>query len=293
MVAAGTLVLALPHTKLLRSSTMDPSVSAFAAGAGGAAAPPSAEQLLTALGRHLWVAGDELQEASVCLMERASDGNSDNAPGGSPQALSQGATSLRTAADLVLDGYWGDAWGELEVASVSCEQYLPMNACQGLIDLFGYEEPVPECAWAPASASLRTLGMRLQGFAEKVSRRPVLNVCAGDSLAAAAKALEAAARLFVAGGFKMPADPREVGPQWNNVFMLPEQEPNLVAGSYAAALLTEVNAELERVATEGPKARRSVLRQLVRLTHPDQNAGHEAEVLPVLRYVQELRDREG
>lgn len=291
-MAAGILVFALAHTRVLRRSTTTPWVSAFAAGAGGAASPPSADQLLTALGRCLWVAGDELQEASVCLMEAGSDGNSDSAPGGSPQALSQGATSLRTAADLVLDGYWGDAWGELEVASVSCEQYLPMNACQGLIDLFGYEEPVPECAWAPASASLRNLGTRLQGFAERVSRKPVRNVRAGDSLAAAAEALEAAARLFVAGGFKMPPDPREVGPQYAAGFTLPEQEPNLVAGSYAAVLLAEVKAELERVATDGPKARRSVLRQLVRRTHPDQNAGHEAAVLPVLRYVQELRERE-
>lgn len=323
-VAAGILVLALPYARLPRNTSTGADcircfaagtgwcrrraaagadgcslqralVSVCAAGAGSVAAPPSADQLLTALGRHLWVAGDELMEASVCLMERSSDGNSDTAPGSSPMALAQGATSLRTAADLVLDGYWGDAWGELEVMSASCEQYFPLRACQGLIDLFGYEEPVPECGWPAASASLWNLGARLQSFAEKVSSKPMLNVRAGDSLAAAAEALDLAARLFVAGGFKMPSDPREVGPQWSPqewVSTLQEQEPVLVAGSYAAALLAEVKAELQRVAADGPKARRSVLRQLVRRTHPDQNAGHETEVLPVLSYVQELRERE-
>ena len=94
------------------------------------------EDILVALGRNLWAAGDELLEVSAALSGLIP--NSDNRKF-SPLGLGAAALALRNAADNMLDDDWENAMGELEVASVSCEGYLPSALMQGLVDLFAYE----------------------------------------------------------------------------------------------------------------------------------------------------------
>lgn len=61
------------------------------------------------------------------------------------------------------DGMWEDVEGELEGAAASCESYLPSSSWRGLVDLFGYYEPVPECEWSAARNSLGSLATALEG----------------------------------------------------------------------------------------------------------------------------------
>ena len=63
-------------------------------------------------------------------------------------------------------------------------------------------------------------------------------------------------------------------------------------GTPAAKLVESIKLELEDATAGGPKERRSLLRQLVRRLHPDQNPGKEAEVMPAFRYIQRLRSIE-
>ena len=60
------------------------------------------------------------------------------------------------------DGLWEDVEGELEGAAASCEAYLPAGSWRGLIDLFGYYEPLPECEWPSARNSLGSLATCLE-----------------------------------------------------------------------------------------------------------------------------------
>ena len=64
---------------------------------------------------------------------------------------------------MMCDGLWEDVQGELEGAAASCESYLPANCWQGLINLFGYYEAVPECEWSSARSSLGSLAVALEG----------------------------------------------------------------------------------------------------------------------------------
>eukprot|EP00913_Durusdinium_trenchii_P000564 g520.t1 len=58
--------------------------------------------------------------------------------------------------------------GELEVAAVSCEGFLPPQAMQGLVDLFAYEEPIPSCEWKAGSRSLRRLSRNLENVISRL-----------------------------------------------------------------------------------------------------------------------------
>ena len=94
--------------------------------------------MLVAFGRNLWAAADELLEVSAALSALVP--NSDNRKF-SPLGLGAAALALRNAADNMLDDEWESAMGELEVAAISCEGYLPSAFMQGLVDLFAYEAP--------------------------------------------------------------------------------------------------------------------------------------------------------
>jgi len=159
---------------------------------------------------------------------------------------------------------------------------------------------VPSCEWGSASDSLRSLGGYLRTASMRVKRNRSLRFRekASEGLATSAAALEAAARLFQPGGFFMPPDPRDIRPQEQagpfpgaSWALEPNTEPQMAPGSYGARLLQEVREELGRAVDYAE--RRAALRRLVRRSHPDQNPGHEEEVLPVLRYVQDLRERDG
>ena len=63
---------------------------------------------------------------------------------------------------MMCDGSWEDVQGELEGAAASCETYLPANCWQGLINLFGYYEAVPQCEWSSARSSLGSLATALE-----------------------------------------------------------------------------------------------------------------------------------
>lgn len=71
-------------------------------------------------------------------------------------------------ADMMCDGSWEDVQGELEGAASSCESYLPANNWQGLINLFGYYEAVPECEWSSARSSLTGLAGALERVEEEL-----------------------------------------------------------------------------------------------------------------------------
>ena len=74
----------------------------------------------------------------------------------------------RDEADMMCDGSWEDVQGELEGAASSCESYLPANNWQGLINLFGYYEAVPECEWSSARSSLTGLAGALERVEEEL-----------------------------------------------------------------------------------------------------------------------------
>lgn len=69
---------------------------------------------------------------------------------------------------MMCDGSWEDVQGELEGAASSCESYLPANNWQGLINLFGYYEAVPECEWSSARSSLTGLAGALERVEEEL-----------------------------------------------------------------------------------------------------------------------------
>jgi len=126
--------------------------------ANGASRPslPTANQLMGALGRELWVVADELLTASAKVA---------NVP-----SLGTSAISLRNAADSMCDGDWESVQGELEAASVSGTDYIPEECFEGLVNLFSYYEPVPQCEWQAASASLRSLSSNIAYIAPLLLR---------------------------------------------------------------------------------------------------------------------------
>ncbi|CAE8623823.1 unnamed protein product [Polarella glacialis] len=274
------------------------------------ASTPSAKQLMESLGRELWAAAEELLEASALLLGTSLDSSMSK----SPRALTNCALALRNAADTILDGDWESAMGELETAAVSCEGYLPSDNFQGLIDLFGYEVPVPKCEWVSASASLGQLSGSLAQASRWVvdKSRDVLvgstsTQEASDGMQRASDILRRAMRLFVAGDFYTPEDPRrsrgergepgraawgQVPPSWGSAAGGRSDLEMPAPGSPAAKLLADIRTELEQTSSGDAAAWRAKLRQLVRRLHPDQNPGKEAEVLPAFQLVQSLREEE-
>ncbi|CAE7943157.1 nadsyn1 [Symbiodinium sp. KB8] len=262
--------------------------------ATGGAEAVDTDDLLVALGRNLWAAADELLEVSATLaalglVPRSDDGNSRKF---SPLGLGSAALALRNAADNILDDDWENAMGELEVASVSCEGYLPAAFMQGVVDLFSYEEPIPECEWSSARQSFRGLSRNLFSIADRLgqSSNPL-----AESLRYAGEKLRSAGKLFVEGGFQMPKDPRfsrgERG-EWSSQSQQsyygnfysstgPSPEAQLAEeappGTPAAKLVESIRLEIEDADAGGPQERRALLRKLVRRLHPDQNPGKEIE----------------
>ena len=162
---------------------------------------------------------------------------------------------------------------------------------------------MPECEWSSARQSLRALSRNLNSIAERIGE---FSGTLAESLRYAAERLRRAGKLFAAGGFQMPEDPRfsrgergEWSSEQNNFYsgwagqsadaQLAEDAP---AGTPAAKLVESIKLELEDATAGGPKERRATLRKLVRRLHPDQNPGKEAEVLPAFRYIQRLRSEE-
>ncbi|CAK9090169.1 unnamed protein product [Durusdinium trenchii] len=178
---------------------------------------------------------------------------------------------------MMLDEDWESAMGELEVAAVSCEGFLPPQAMQGLVDLFAYEEPIPSCEWKAGSRSLRRLSRNLENVISRLGEGEVVN-----SLLRAAEAFRDAGQLFT-GSFKMPPDPRIYrGPRgqtprdfYGSFYQPPEPQyvEDAPPGSPAGQLLQSVAAELEAETTS--EGRRLLLRRLVRKLHPDQNRGKD------------------
>lgn len=262
------------------------------------------EELLQALGRELWLAAEEMLEASAQLV------NSDlvNSRELPPRALGAGGIALQTAADTVLDGDWESTMGELEGAAVSFGGYLPEAAFQGLVDLFSYEEPVPDCEWPAAQRSLKEISARLASSAGRVRGKASADaassnprVLAFEALTRASEGLLRATKLFAPSTFYMPPDPRATqGPRadWSEAEASsfpgwgPAPEPERTKpGSPEAKLVAEVLKEIEEASGQGLRRRSSVLRRLIRKLHPDQNPGREKEVLPAFNFVQRLRER--
>lgn len=238
-----------------------------------------------------------------------------------PTVLSSGGNAMRDAGDAMLDGHWGKAWRRLEVASSSCVEYWPASSFTGLVDLvFSHAELVPD--WqgeARASASLQHLAEGLEVAVERINQNPELQYPFRERAAAvllnAAEVLREAADFFEAGGgFYMPRDPRGAhfaaerdvhglydeeydseddledeesyqGGRAGDGGHLGDEGTKGEAGVYFAARVAEIREELERASALGPSARRSTLKRLVRESHPDQNPGREAQVLPIFSYV--------
>lgn len=277
------------------------------------AAKPEPGELLQALGRELWVVGDGLLTLSSKV--RSS----------SAVSLSNAGISLRNAADMMCDGSWEDVQGELEGAAASCESYLPANCWQGLINLFGYYEAVPECEWSSARSSLGSLATAL----ERVEKDLFASIRFADQDYIAETKLyydtvlgklRRAGDLFMPGSFYLPPDPRsddirraDAAPgrleerffggsrkrfeEWQAGTQDPSLNPDgcrdrawqdaRAMGQEAVDLLLEVEKELED--EEDLRKRGRVLRKLLVKLHPDQNRGREKVTAPVFEYVQALR----
>jgi len=285
--------------------------------ANGASRPslPTANQLMGALGRELWVVADELLTASAKVA---------NVP-----SLGTSAISLRNAADSMCDGDWESVQGELEAASVSGTDYIPEECFEGLVNLFSYYEPVPQCEWQAASASLRSLSSNIAYIAPLLLRSTTgqNRDDASAALSTAVEVLNKAMRLFEPGSFYMPPDPRDAaaragrGRAWQTSgsrrapwerdsednfadpsLKFKEMQETLRSdvlsgrnvGSDVVSFIDRIDAELSSVESlpkdQLSRARQGILRKFLIELHPDQNRGREDEVIPAFRYVQSLRE---
>lgn len=272
--------------------------------AGGS---PTPSLLMKALGRELWVAADELLTVSTKMV-----------PSGGQMA--NAALSLRNAADLMIEDDFDYVQGELESASVSAVDFIPEECFTGLVDLFGYTEPVPFCEWANAQNSLLSLSYTLRESKVEILRNleGLVRQETEASITVVAESLQKASALFTPGGFYMPDDPRtpeaRVGkgrsrnPEGGSYATAEEaarefekkiagdgalQEARMAAasaGGGAVTLLSDVEVQLREAVEETVRSR--LLRRLVRELHPDVNPQRQAEVLPVFRYIQKLREQE-
>jgi len=295
------------EARSLRWACRLPSHVAFAA-----PGTPSPENLMKALGCELWVIGDELLTVSA----RATNGRD----------LGIAGISIRNAGDWLLENSWEDVMGELESAAASSD-VLPYYCFEGLVNLFAYEEPVPSIEWLPARNSLLTLSEELKKKGPNVLRglEGSYRSETAASIIFVIERLSKASKLFIRGGFYMPADPRsekfregrgkprdpEPRPfEWargpppteaeermlerlERLRLEAEQSAQAVGGR-APALLQEVEGELQqaRASASPEEARRAALRMMVRNLHPDRNPDNPAEVTPIFQYVQQLRTEE-
>eukprot|EP00930_Biecheleria_cincta_P015962 TRINITY_DN13136_c0_g2_i1.p1 TRINITY_DN13136_c0_g2~~TRINITY_DN13136_c0_g2_i1.p1 ORF type:complete len:363 (+),score=77.24 TRINITY_DN13136_c0_g2_i1:69-1091(+) len=168
------------------------------------------------------------------------------------------------------------------------------------------EEPAPNCEWLAAKRSLKEMSASLASSAKKVKGQAQFAKCprmlAFDALTRASEGLLRATKLFSPSTFYMPPDPRATKSyrgEWSDAAKSsssfpgwsPVPEPEAVKlGSPEAKLVAEVLKEIEEASDQGRRS--SVLRQLIRKLHPDQNPGREKEVLPAFNFVQRLRERE-
>jgi len=261
---------------------------------------------MMALGRELYAAGESLLEASACLVSGSSSGNQGRSQ--SPRQLANLASGLRTAGIEMLDDSWEDVMGELEVASVSAEDYIPAGAFQGLIDLFAYEKPVPPCEWANARRSLEGMASCLANEARTLEKESGYTQDARNWLLSAARTLRRARTLFEPNGFYIPEDPREntipqdEGWDFRNAAMPGRRRGTVDArdledGGFASALLRRIeqelqSADLQQTGAERQTRRARALRRFVRELHPDANPGKEEQVLPIFQYVQQMREED-
>jgi len=291
---------------------------------------PTSEQLLKALGRELWVIGDELLTfASVTNLDVGKN-------------VGRMGLGLRNAADLMLENAWDEVLPELEEASVAATEYFPTSSWQGLLDLFAYDQPVPELEWSSAQLGLRRLADNAEaiyqilkqqdenpGFGDWVNEETL------ESLQIAEQRLRKSQCLFMDGEFYMPAEPRRKGKtyqRWGGeeilegagtwtpqpppgarerskamaeeyarqVNLLPEREEAYASakkvGKEAVQILVE--AEEEIVNSWNDDERSAILKRLLRKLHPDQNRGKEEatsiafDYVRKVRYLPDLRSRE-
>ncbi|CAJ1350482.1 unnamed protein product [Effrenium voratum] len=235
------------------------------------------EEMMVAFGRNLWAAADELLELSAALSLTPASRKLG--------ALGLGAAglALRNAADMMLDEDWESAMGELEVAAASSEGFLPGEYLQGLVDLFAYDQPLPQLEWRSASNSLRALAKNLEFIANRFEE---FSQDLAESMRLAASYFREARQVLSGGPFRMPRDPRvSRGPRgqtrrdfygsFYGQASIPEPQftEDAPLGSPAAKLLAGVQQELEAASFASRKERRRLLRGLVRRLHPDQNRG--------------------
>ncbi|CAJ1431745.1 unnamed protein product [Effrenium voratum] len=270
---------------------------------------PSADELLQALGRELWVVGDALLSLSAKVRSAGA------------VSLANAGISLRNAADLMCEGSWEDVQGELEGAAASCDAYLPGPSWQGLVDLFSYYEAVPECEWTSAAGSLGRLADGLETAEQEIfssirfaeqdyiqETRLYYDTVLGK--------LRTARDLFLPGTFYLPPDPRSENMRRGDSATLEERffmnsrqryeewkaagfarlnpdgcrdaawQSARALGQESVELLAEVEKELVEADT---RSRSRLLRRLLVKLHPDQNRGRERVTAPVFEYVQALR----
>ncbi|CAK0796619.1 unnamed protein product [Prorocentrum cordatum] len=283
--------------------------------------PPTAdEQLLWALGCELWAAGSDGELGGPHWQRRPPVPGGGAQPGEGctshlPTALRNAGCSIQDAADSMLDRRWGAAWRQLENASTTCREYWPAGAFEGLVNLvFCQAEDLPSLEKrAAASESLEKLAAGLANAMEQVELNNDLRFPYRERgvvlLRSAGELLQEGAEVLRAGKFHAYRDPRGKRAEedrdihgWYDGDPDPEAESDEDyaeydaasfssssaepgSGSYAAMRISEIRDQLERANVGGPKARRALLRRLVRECHPDQNPGRESDVLPVFNYV--------
>jgi len=257
-------------------------------GATYSAGVTSAEDLTQALGRELWVVGLGLFRTSVEVT-----GGRD--PAGSPMGKS--GLVLQNAASLMMDGRWEEVMAELEVFQATFRPYT--QRCQGLVDLFAYDEPVPACEWSNSRKCLRAMAEDLGSVATdmRLDRSVHDGKAAANTLFGVKAALEKAAGLFSPRTFYMPEeDPRPgrsgaagAAPRGDRAQASREQAlDELKQSGQSPGLLGEVDRALEEAGTSA-REKSKVLRKLMKDLHPDRNGGRVEEVTPVFQYVQRLR----
>eukprot|EP00929_Paragymnodinium_shiwhaense_P043657 TRINITY_DN22436_c0_g1_i1.p1 TRINITY_DN22436_c0_g1~~TRINITY_DN22436_c0_g1_i1.p1 ORF type:complete len:366 (-),score=87.77 TRINITY_DN22436_c0_g1_i1:79-1107(-) len=167
---------------------------------------PTSRELMQALGRELWLASDELLEAAASFEQL--------------NFVGLGAISMRNAADSMLEGNWEDTMALLEETAAAFDNEIPSVYFTGLVNLFAYVEPVPQCEWGNARSSLKTISSLMWGACyRKISGGQMIpegvpgakREKAVRSLEFAIEVLKKAQLLFDPATFYMPADPRIAG----------------------------------------------------------------------------------
>lgn len=247
----------------------------------------SPDDLMQALGRELWVVGQQLFRTSV-----AATGGND--PVGTP--LGRGGLVLQNAASLMMDGRWEEVMAEMEVFQATVRPYT--QRCQGLVDLFAYDEPVPVCEWSNSRKCLIAMAEDLGSAATdlRLDRSVHNGPEAANALFGVKAALEKAAGLFSPRTFYMPAEDPRPGRSGTSDEAQPDRAQasrdqaldELRKSGQSSGLMGEVDKALEEAGTSA-REKNKVLRKLMKDLHPDRNGDRVAEVTPVFQYVQRLR----